>query len=74
MENFLIINERNKKSDWTKFKNNNQNEQNRNQNGSVNIMYNFKNYSLKDKNAKPMYLNKLNKNIFSMIKSTSNQK
>ena len=72
--NFLIINERNKKSDWTKFKNNNQNEQNRNQNGSVNIMYNFKNYSLKDKNAKPMYLNKLNKNIFSMIKSTSNQK
>ena len=71
--NFLIINERGKKSDWTKFKNN-LNEQNRNHNGNINIAYGLKNYSLNDKNIKPMYLNKLNKNIFSMIKNSTNQK
>ena len=71
--NFFLINERFKKSDWTKF-GFNQIDQNKKQNGSINVISNFKNFSLKDKNAKPIYLNKLNKNQISLNRNSSNQK
>ena len=67
--NFILINERFKKSDWTKFRNNQLD-----QNGHYNIMSNFKNYNLRDKNVKPIYLNRINRNGFSMNRNSSNQK
>ena len=72
--NFILINERYKKSDWTKLGNSNQLDQNRKQNGNFNIMSSLKNYSLKDKNIKPIYLNKINRNPFSTNKHSTNQK
>ena len=66
--NFILINERFKKSDWTKFRNS-QIEQN----GNFNIIANFKNYNFKDKNVKPIYLNRL-RNGFSMNRNSSGQK
>ena len=71
--NFFLINERFKKSDWTKF-GINQIDQNKKQNGSINIISNFKNFSLKEKNTKPIYLNKINKNQISLNRNPSNQK
>ena len=67
--NFILINERFKNSDWTKFRNS-QIEQN----GNFNIIANFKNYNFKDKNVKPIYLNRLNRNGFSMNRNSSGQK
>ena len=71
--NFFLINERFKKSDWTKF-GINQIDQNKKQNGSINIISNFKNFSIKKKNTKPIYLNKINKNQISLNRNPSNQK
>jgi hypothetical protein len=71
--NFVLINERFKKSDWTKF-GINQIDQNKKQNGSINIISNSKNFSLKEKNTKPIYLNKINKNQISLNRNSSNQK
>ena len=69
--NFVLINERFKKSDWTKF-GINPIDQNKKQNQNLNVISNMKNFSLKDKNVKPIYLNKINKN--SVRNSSSNQK
>ena len=69
--NFVLINERFKKSDWTKF-GINPIDQNKKQNQNLNVISNMKNCSLKDKNVKPIYLNKINKN--SVRNSSSNQK
>ena len=67
--NFVLINDRFKKSDWTKLGNNHFDH-----NGNYNIIPNFKNYNIKDKNTKPIYLNRLNRNGFSMNRNSSNQK
>ena len=67
--NFFIINDKFKKSDWTKSKNN-QNEHN----GNFNIMKNFNNYNYRDKNIKPIYLNRINRNAYSMNRVPSKQK
>ena len=67
--NFVLINDRFKKSDWTKLGNNHFGH-----NGNFNIIPNFKNYNTKDKNTKPIYLNRLNRNGFSMNRNSSNQK
>ena len=72
--NFILINERFKKSDWTKFGNTNQIDQNKKQNWNFNVMSNFKNFNFKDKNVKPIYLNKINKNSFPVNRNLSNQK
>ena len=67
--NFFLINDRFKKSDWTKSKNN-QIEHN----GNYNIMHNFNNYNFKDKNMKPVYLNRINRNGYSVNRVPSKQK
>ena len=67
--NFFIINDKFKKSDWTKSKNN-QIEHN----GNFNIMKNFNNYNYRDKNIKPIYLNRINRNAYSMNRVPSKQK
>ena len=67
--NFFLINDRFKKSDWTKSKNN-QIEHN----GNFNIMHNFNNYNFKDKNMKPVYLNRINRNGYSVNRVPSKQK
>ena len=67
--NFFLINDRFKKSDWTKSKNN-QIEHN----GNYNIMHNFNNYNFKDKNVKPVYLNRINRNGYSVNRVPSKQK
>ena len=72
--NFILLNERFKKNDWTKFGNTNQIDQNKKPNWNFNVMSNFKNFNFKDKNVKPIYLNKINKNPIPMNRNLSNQK
>ena len=72
--NFILLNERFKKNNWTKFGNTNQIDQNKKPNWNFNVMSNFKNFNFKDKNVKPIYLNKINKNPIPMNRNLSNQK
>ena len=67
--NFFLINEKFKKSEWTKLGSNHLEK-----NGKFNVIPNFKNFNTKEKNAKPIYLNRLNRNGFSLNRNSSNQK